>query len=230
LIWPRFGDVDNYVEPFAGSLAVLLSRPHLPKTETVNDRDAYIANFWRAVKSDPEGVAEFADWPVNEADLHARHEWLVSLDGFRHRMLTDPKYFNVKIAGYWVWGLSSWIGSGWCDVCTDRPTDRPTDHSSEATGTRISQRRQPRKLPELGGGRGIHRDRYQNSPASAEYARTHARTHCKTDSRPTRRRSRDPRSASGVSLTTYPRVFATSASVAVTGRACSDPPSHGGTA
>jgi hypothetical protein len=27
LIWPRFGDVPNYVEPFAGSLAVLLRRP-----------------------------------------------------------------------------------------------------------------------------------------------------------------------------------------------------------
>ena len=26
-IWAAFGDVDNYVEPFAGSLAVLLERP-----------------------------------------------------------------------------------------------------------------------------------------------------------------------------------------------------------
>jgi site-specific DNA-adenine methylase len=27
LVWERFGNVPNYVEPFAGSLAVLLSRP-----------------------------------------------------------------------------------------------------------------------------------------------------------------------------------------------------------
>ena len=27
LVWERFGDVPNYVEPFAGSLAVLLGRP-----------------------------------------------------------------------------------------------------------------------------------------------------------------------------------------------------------
>lgn len=39
LIWPRFGDVPNYVEPFAGSLAVLLARPHAPAIETVNDAD-----------------------------------------------------------------------------------------------------------------------------------------------------------------------------------------------
>ena len=27
LVWERFGDVRNYVEPFMGSLAVLLGRP-----------------------------------------------------------------------------------------------------------------------------------------------------------------------------------------------------------
>ena len=27
IVWERFGDTANYVEPFAGSLAVLLSRP-----------------------------------------------------------------------------------------------------------------------------------------------------------------------------------------------------------
>ncbi len=26
-VWRRFGDVDNYVEPFCGSCAVLLARP-----------------------------------------------------------------------------------------------------------------------------------------------------------------------------------------------------------
>ena len=30
-VWPRFGNVGNYVEPFAGSLAVLLKRPHEPR-------------------------------------------------------------------------------------------------------------------------------------------------------------------------------------------------------
>ena len=34
LIWDRFGSPANYVEPFAGSLAVLLSRPDAPTIET----------------------------------------------------------------------------------------------------------------------------------------------------------------------------------------------------
>ena len=75
-VWARFGDVPNYVEPFAGSLAVLLGRPHAPKIETVNDLDGYVANFWRAMTKDPEAVAHHADNPVNECDLHARHAWL----------------------------------------------------------------------------------------------------------------------------------------------------------
>ena len=73
LVWKRFGNVANYVEPFAGSLAVLLGRPHQAKLETVNDLDCYVANFWRALKNDPDGVAQWADDPVNEADLHAKH-------------------------------------------------------------------------------------------------------------------------------------------------------------
>ena len=114
LIWDRFGDVRNYVEPFAGSLAVILGRPTEPKIETVNDLDCWIANFWRALQHDPEGCAHYADWPVNEADLHARHLWLVKQTDFRERMKTDPDFYDVKIAGWWVWGISQWIGSGWC--------------------------------------------------------------------------------------------------------------------
>ena len=59
LVWQHFGDVGNYVEPFAGSLAVLLARPHEPRIETVNDADAYLANFWRALQADPEAVAQY---------------------------------------------------------------------------------------------------------------------------------------------------------------------------
>ena len=119
VVWQRFGDVRNYVEPFAGSLAVLLGRPHWPwegnRIETVNDADCFLANFWRALQADPEGVARHCDWPVNEADLHARHLWLVNIAREHvERCRTEPEYFDSKIAGWWVWGCCQWIGSGWC--------------------------------------------------------------------------------------------------------------------
>jgi hypothetical protein len=116
VVWEAFGaDVANYVEPFFGSGAVLLGRPGGPgKIETVNDADRFLANFWRAVAANPDAVAAHADWPVNEADMHARHKWLVNQTEFRERMHVDPEYFDVKIAGWWVWGLCMWIGGGWC--------------------------------------------------------------------------------------------------------------------
>ena len=142
-VWARFGNVPNFVEPFAGSLAVLLGRPHAPGIETVNDKDCYIANFWRALKHDPDEVAEWADSPVNECDLHARHQWLVNQREFRERMMTDPDYYDVKVAGWWVWGISCWIGSGWC------------------AGGNIS-----RQIPNLrNAGEGVHRKRPQLSDA-----------------------------------------------------------------
>jgi site-specific DNA-adenine methylase len=115
VIWQGFGEVSNYVEPFAGSLAVLLANPKIPKIETVNDKDCFISNFWRAVSQDPERVAKFADYPVHEADLHARHKWLVSsaTDEFRIKMNTDPDYYDLKIAGWWVWGMGASIGNNW---------------------------------------------------------------------------------------------------------------------
>lgn len=34
---------------------------------------------------------------------------------FRERMMTDPDYYDPKIAGRWIYGKCVWIGSGWCD-------------------------------------------------------------------------------------------------------------------
>jgi site-specific DNA-adenine methylase len=148
-VWAAFGDVDNYAEPFAGSLAVLLERPtwHSGYTETVNDADQYLANFWRALAADPDAVAHYADWPVNEADLFARHLWLVN-EGKRRMvagMEADPEWYDAKIAGWWLWGICAWIGSGWCNG------DGPHDYASLAVEGNAGQGVN-RKLPFLAGG------------------------------------------------------------------------------
>jgi len=114
LVWEILGDVENYVEPFMGSAAILLARPHEPKIESVNDFDSYVANFWRSVKYNAQAVAEHCDWPVNETDLISRQNWLVRQKEFRERMLREPFYFDPQIAGWWVWGLCNWVGGGFC--------------------------------------------------------------------------------------------------------------------
>lgn len=119
LVWDRFGDPLNYVEPFFGGGAIWRLRPHYPWTddvcrrETINDYDGHVANFWRAVQADPEKVAEHADWPVNEIDLHARGDWLYcrpESKAFVEQMRADPDYYCPKIAGWWVWFVANWIG------------------------------------------------------------------------------------------------------------------------
>lgn len=155
-VWNRFGDVPNLVEPFAGSLAVLLARPDAHdwarRVETVNDLDGMIANFWRAVRADPDGVARHADHPVVENDLHARHAWLVGRRAdVTRRLEGDPDWFDAKVAGWWVWGLCCWIGSGWC--AGDGPW-RVVDGELLPVGGGVA-----RKLPHLGdAGQGVAAD------------------------------------------------------------------------
>jgi hypothetical protein len=143
LVWSRLGDVQSYNEPFAGSLAVLLGRPTVPRVETVNDLDCYLANFWRSVQRDPDAVAYWADAPVNEADLHAWHLWLVATARERaERIKTDPDFFDPQIAGCWVWGQCLWIGSGWCRSPTVRQNVWKKRPAASRTGTSVGVHRQ----------------------------------------------------------------------------------------
>ena len=155
-VWRRFGDVSGYIEPFAGTCAVLLCRP-TPFTgvETVNDADGFVSNFWRALRADPEAVADHADWPVNEADLHARHLWLVGQrEPMTERLMGDPDWYDAKIAGWWVWGISAWIGGGWCSG------NGPWQSVGGVFTKGDSGKGVRQKLPHLSNyGQGVHRQR-----------------------------------------------------------------------
>lgn len=158
-VWKRFGDIQNYVEPFCGSAAMLLGRPQpFKSTETVNDADGMVSNFWRSLKYDSESLAEHANWPVNECDLHARHLWLVNQkESLTERLMADPDFFDAKAAGWWVWGCCSWIGSGWCSgegpwVNVDGVLTK-MEREGGNSGQGIN-----RKIPHLGdSGQGINR-------------------------------------------------------------------------
>lgn len=81
LVWAALGPVEDHVEPFAGSLAVLLARDTWPKTapvETVNDLDCFVANLWRAVALAPDVVARYATGPAYI--LHLADDVVMSLD------------------------------------------------------------------------------------------------------------------------------------------------------
>ena len=166
LIWQGFGDVPNYVEPFFGSGAVLLNRPQpFNGIETVNDINGWLCNFWRALQADPDAVADYADNPVSELDLHARGDWLFYREGvgdFIERLRSDPDYFDAKSAGWWVWGQCCWIGLAW--------GPRKLPHLGNA-GMGVN-----RQLPHLGNaGRGVHRKRPHLGDAGRGVHRTTAK-------------------------------------------------------
>jgi DNA adenine methylase len=115
-VWARLGRPKHYIEPFCGSAAMLLSAPAPASLEVVNDANGFIANFWRAVKHQPASVAQWADYPVSHIDLGARHPWLMERRAAVGAALHDPDWpGDAKVAGWWLWGQCSWIGSGWCE-------------------------------------------------------------------------------------------------------------------
>ena len=115
-VWLRLGRPKHYIEPFCGSAAMLLAAPEPASLEVVNDANGFIANFWRAVKYQPAAVAEWADYPVSHIDLGARHRWLMAQREALGAYLHDPNWpGDAKVAGWWLWGQCSWIGSGWCE-------------------------------------------------------------------------------------------------------------------
>lgn len=113
---------EHYVEPYAGSLAVLLAKPKA-RMETVNDLDAELMTFWRilrdhpselarAVALTPHSRAEYAaacapaDGGVDEVEL-ARRVWVRLTQsrtgtqravGWRHHQ--DPEGSAIGMPAY----------------------------------------------------------------------------------------------------------------------------------
>jgi len=112
IVWRALGpDVPRYIEPFAGSLAVLLARPVIRKSppyEIVNDADGLVVNFWRAIRSDPDAVVDSMDWMPSEVDLRARMRVLRTLD-LVDQLTDDPRWCDPEIAGWWAWAMSARI-------------------------------------------------------------------------------------------------------------------------
>lgn len=150
VIWEVLGDVAIYYEPFMGSAAVHIARPseHKNSRAVVNDLNAYVCNFYRALEAEPEAVAAACSHPRHEIEMHAWHKWLVCSDGSREimdKIKEDPRYYNVEMAGKWVYGINMWIGNEWCV-----PVIRGTEHSDAAC----------RNLKPASSSRGVHRAEY----------------------------------------------------------------------
>ena len=191
LIWDRFGDdLGVYVEPFAGSLAVLLHRPDPLPREVVCDTDGGICNFWRAIRSDPSIRSRIGP-TTRPFTKTSRHDTDGSFSGWSTTLPSYPRIQTTttpKAAGWWVWGISLWIGPGWCHTSECQGTTatyhprayckggtgvrclsadkessdgRPHMHNSSATGSGVSAQKQFGKRPHV-------KDHYGGSGVAAQ--------------------------------------------------------------
>ena len=159
IIWRVLGDPGGYIEPFAGSAAVLLARPPFRgrRVETLNDADGWLVNLWRAIQLRPEEVARHAWGPVTEIDYHARLAWLQErrTDGLVSWLEGDPEACDAKAAGWWLTVCAAGIGDPWGPgpwrVVDGRLVKLP--HLGDA-GKGVN-----RELPHLGdAGKGVNRE------------------------------------------------------------------------
>lgn len=166
IVWRRLGDPSGYVEPFAGSAAVLLARPEFRgrRVETLNDADGWLVNAWRSIQCAPKDVAAAAYGPVTEVDYHARLAWLHERrdEGLVSWLEGNPENYDARAAGWWLYVLACGIGDPfgggpWKVVDGHlrnvRETNRGLPHLGDA-GRGVN-----RGLPHLGNaGQGVNRD------------------------------------------------------------------------
>lgn len=97
---------DHYVEPFAGSLAVLLAKPR-SKQETVNDLDGDLVAFWRTLRDHPDELhraATLTPHSREELALSADDEDVDDLERARRVWvtLTQSRSHSMKATGWWT--------------------------------------------------------------------------------------------------------------------------------
>ena len=96
---------EHYVEPFAGSLAVLLAKKP-SRAETVNDLDGDLVTFWRVLRDRPEELERAcALTPHSRAELEVAKDLDVEDEVERARRvfvrLTQSRSHSMKPTGWW---------------------------------------------------------------------------------------------------------------------------------
>ena len=119
-VYRRFGDDrDNVIEPFGGTGAFILGYPQYnalgkPVRRIYNDSNSLLVNSIRAIEfGDIVKLADICDSNYFEVDLCAWHTLLAKSEAsLREKLIDNPKYFDLELAGRYIWAARGWIGGG----------------------------------------------------------------------------------------------------------------------
>ncbi|MGI8468826.1 MAG: DNA adenine methylase [Pyrinomonadaceae bacterium] len=133
-IWERFGgDVRCFKDPFCGTASILLARP-LPGNfgsgeyrEQINDADGLVANALRAIReANPGELARECERAYSETDLVAAHRLFVQKrNELEYKLQCNINYFDLRLAGLFIWASRGWIGGRLGDPATAANTKVP---------------------------------------------------------------------------------------------------------
>ena len=91
-----FPEHHTYVEPFTGSMKVLLWKKKRSRIEIVNDADKYLINFWRYVQFYPEELAaEINSHPTSE---YLFRHWHANIDSMSKFMQAVAFYYMARMS------------------------------------------------------------------------------------------------------------------------------------
>ena len=134
IVWTEyFHDIDMLIEPFAGTAVIACNKPDTVnvKTTYLNDYDCHIANVLRSVVYDSEALIDYICHPRLELDLHMIHDYITGAKPYlRDLLMKNIDAHDVKLAGWWVWGINHWIGGSWCN-CELKKIDKLTEQYDE---------------------------------------------------------------------------------------------------
>lgn len=138
-VWLRFGDITHYVEPFAGSAAVLFARPgrRTGYRETINDASGLIVNALRSCRNHPTVVAEWVKRPGSTLDLEAA--WRAShdaADDLPAKLRADPYWCDPDLGGMFVYG-AGWVINVSAFLSPSHRPGRPLSAASALSGATV---------------------------------------------------------------------------------------------
>jgi site-specific DNA-adenine methylase len=111
-VWDLFDAANTgmYIEPFAGSGAVLFARPIIKGHEVINDKEIRLLNLYRSIKYKPDELVESLHNCKSAVDLAAytlyMNEHPLELDDF----INDPTFCLPHMAGYFCLRVSASLG------------------------------------------------------------------------------------------------------------------------